>query len=198
MYFENKLLDTKIFLIFIFILIVSANFLAEIFPCRLQYLLKNNMLVKHLFGFFTILFFVRLSNSDDKNLLNIIKHSFLLYLIFILISKSNIYFFYFILLCLGITYIINLQKEDDTEKFKNNEINQQEYDKKIKTYDIITYVIYILIFIATIIGIFIYMGEKKIEYKKKFNYLTFFIGSPKCINKSPDFNFIKALKAHFL
>jgi len=198
MYFEDKLLDTKIFLIFIFILIVSANFLAEIFPCRLQYLLRNNMLVKHLFGFFTILFFVRLSNSDDKNLLNIIKHSFLLYLIFVLISKSNIYFFYFILLCLGITYIINLQKEDDAEKFKNNEINNEEYNKKIKTYDIITYVIYILIFIATIIGIFIYMGEKKIEYKKKFNYLTFFIGRAKCINKSPDFNFIKALKANFL
>ena len=198
MYFEDKLLETKIFLIFIFILMVSANFLAEIFPCRLQYLLRNNMLVKHLFGFFTILFFVRLSNSDDKNLFNIIKKSFLLYIIFVLISKSNIYFFYFILLCLGITYIINLQKEDDAEKFKNNEINKQEYDENIKTYDTITYVIYILIFIAIIIGIFVYMGEKKIEYNKKFNYLTFFIGRPICINKSPDFNLIKALKAHFL
>jgi hypothetical protein len=60
---KNIIVESNIFCIFIFILIVSANFLAEIFPCRLQHLLRSNMLVKHIFGLFTMIFFVVLSSG---------------------------------------------------------------------------------------------------------------------------------------
>lgn len=44
--------------IFILLLIISANYLADLFPCRLRELLENNIYVKHLFGYLTLLFFV--------------------------------------------------------------------------------------------------------------------------------------------
>ena len=205
---KNTLLDTKLFSIFIFILIISANFLAEIFPCRLQNVLRSNMIIKHIFGFFTLVFFVGLSSSDEnKNLYITIKDAFLLYILFILISKCNISLFYIIMIFLGITYIINILKDEENEKIKkdNNdkldekEINNRlrEHNNKINIYNNITYILYILIIVLIIIGVLIYMGEKKIEYKNNFKYFTFFMGKPSCIGKSPDTNFINSLKIHF-
>ena len=36
-----------------------------------------------------------------------------------------------------------------------------------------------------IIGFILYLGEKKIEYKDKFNYITFIFGKPSCTNIFP-------------
>ena len=89
---KNVVVNSNIFCIFIFILIISANFLAEIFPCRLQDALRNNMYLKHLFGLFTMIFFVVLtSNLENKNYLYI--RSIILYIIFILITRTHHYFF---------------------------------------------------------------------------------------------------------
>ena len=91
----NFVVDSNIFCIFIFFLIISANFLAELFPCRLQYILRNNMVIKHLFGLFTMIFFVVLSSGiKNKNILKIMLTAFVLYIIFILITKCNINIFY--------------------------------------------------------------------------------------------------------
>ena len=210
---KNLLVDSNIFCIFIFILIISANFLAQIFPCRLQHVLRNNMFIKHVFGLFTMIFFVVLSSEiKNKNIFNIVNSSFLLYILFILIAKCQIYVFYIILLFLGITYIIHIVKQEEIESSKNdsnekdsNEKDSNEKDSNEKDsnkerhsiYDNIIYVLYILIIILIILGVIMYMGEKKIEYKKKFDYITFFIGKPLCIGKSPKVNVIESFKNAF-
>ena len=191
---KHILIDSNIFCIFIFILIVSANFLAEIFPCRIQYLLRSNMYVKHIFGLFTMIFFVVLSSGiKDKDIFTIVQISTLLYILFILISKSQIYTFYFILMLLCITYIIHIIKE----KEKENKDEKNDTLEKINNYEYIMYVLYILIIIITILGVILYMGEKKIEYKNSFKYITFFFGKPSCKGKSPNVNLFKSLKYAF-
>ena len=191
---KQILIDSNIFCIFIFILIVSANFLAEIFPCRIQYLLRSNMYVKHIFGLFTMIFFVVLSSGiKDKDIFTIVQISTLLYILFILISKSQIYTFYFILMLLCITYIIHIIKE----KEKENKDEKNDTLEKINNYEYIMYVLYILIIIITILGVILYMGEKKIEYKNSFKYITFFFGKPSCKGKSPNVNLFKSLKYAF-
>ena len=197
-YMKEILINTNIFCVFIFILIVSANFLAETFPCRMQYLLRSNMLVKHLFGFFTMIFFVVLSSGiKGQNIFKIVQSSFLLYILFILISKSQIYIFYIILLFLCITYIINIIKEEEKENLKKDEKIDKLINEKINNYEYTIYVLYILIIILTIIGVILYIGEKKIEYKNTFSYITFFFGKPSCKGKSPNTNLFKALKYAF-
>ena len=190
---KNLLIESNMFCIFIFILIVSANFLAEIFPCRLQYVLRNNMFIKHLFGLFTMIFFVVLSSGiENKNIFNITKSSFLLYILFILITKCQIYAFLIILLLLGLSYIVHIIKQEE------NENDKKTTDKKKYTiYDNIMYILYILIILTVIIGVILYIGEKKIEYKKDFNYITFILGKPLCKGKSPNVNIIEAFKQSF-
>lgn len=187
----NFVVDSNIFCIFIFFLIISANFLAELFPCRLQYILRNNMVIKHLFGLFTMIFFVVLSSGiKNKNILKIMLTAFVLYIIFILITKCNINIFFIIILLLGTTYIINIIKEDEIESSKKELDENNIYDK-------ITFILYILIIVFIILGVLLYIGEKKIEYKKDFNYITFFVGKSVCKGESPGRNMLEAIKHIF-
>ena len=212
---KNLLVDSNIFCIFIFILIVSANFLAEIFPCRLQNVLLNNMFIKHVFGLFTMIFFVVLSSDlKNKNIFNVVNNSVFLYILFILISKCHVYAFYVVLLLLGLTYIIHIVKREEIEKQESyvndskkesnendskKESNENDSKKEIPstTYDTMIYVLYILIIIFTILGVLLYLGEKKIEYNTKFDYFTFFIGKPLCSWKDTNVTFIEAFKNAF-
>ena len=83
-------LDIPLHGAFLMILIVSANFLAETFPCKIQSLLKSSMVAKHFFGLLTMTFFVVLTLPNAPNdLVTIIKQSIILYIFFVLISKTN-------------------------------------------------------------------------------------------------------------
>ena len=74
--------------IFIFTLIISGNFLAQLFPCKIQEALSHNTLVKHLFGYFFFFFFGILAIPELANISGMIS-SLALYLIFLINSKIN-------------------------------------------------------------------------------------------------------------
>ena len=95
------------------------------------------------------------------------------------------------MLFLATTYIINIIKDEEDEN------NKESKENKDNIYDTITFILYILIFIFIILGVLLYMGEKKIEYKKNFNYITFFIGKSACKGDSPNVNVIEAIKHIF-
>ena len=183
--------------IFVLILIISAGFILQIFPCRLQNALNTNMYLKHLFGFFTLLFVVVI-NSSLKNRKYIFLKSLLLYIFFILLTKTDYNFLIVILILLGLTYVIFLEKDRlENEKDKNPNTKTPDEDKKISFYTNIINIIYIVIILFTIVGVFAYMGEKKLEYKKSFNYITFFIGKTDCKNTIKSAPIIKSLKHAF-
>ena len=84
-----------LYTIFILVLIISANFLAQLFPCRLQQVFNESMFTKHLFGFFTMIFFVVLSAPmEDKSLKIVIPKAFTLYILFRLLTIVNKKIFY--------------------------------------------------------------------------------------------------------
>ena len=208
---RQTITENNIFNIFIFILIISGNFMALV-PCKLQDELNNNMYVKHLFGLFTMIFFVTLAAPvKDKTISAVTLNSFLLYLLFILITKVHVKIFYVIAVLLGSTYITVLLKEADigtinanasATDVKNNDTMEQskENPKKVilnnqlKIYYNVIFYSYIFILLLTIIGVLAYMGEKKIEYKKNFKYVTFFLGKTVCKHSSSNIDMIKALR----
>ena len=208
---RQTITETNIFTIFIFILIISGNFMALV-PCKLQDELNNNMYVKHLFGLFTMIFFVTLAAPvKDKTISAVTFNSFLLYLLFILITKVHVKIFYVIAGLLGTTYIAVLLKEADLDKInanasatdvKNNDTMEQSNKQaekiiltnQLKIYDNVIFYSYIFILLLTIIGVLAYMGEKKIEYKKNFKYVTFFLGKIVCKHSSSNIDMIKALR----
>ena len=208
---RQTITETNIFTIFIFILIISGNFMALV-PCKLQDELNNNMYVKHLFGLFTMIFFVTLAAPvKDKTISAVTFNSFLLYLLFILITKVHVKIFYVIAGLLGTTYIAVLLKEADLDKInanasatdvKNNDTMEQAKENpknviltnQLKIYDSVIFYSYILILILTFIGVLAYMGEKKIEYKKNFKYVTFFLGKTVCKHSTSNIDMLKALR----
>lgn len=171
----NYLLKIPAEAVFVMILIVSANFLAETFPCKIQSLLHNSMLTKHFFGFMTMMFFVVIALPNaSTNVLTIFFQSVMLYIIFICVSKTHSSVFILLMFAFGIQYILDLIRKD--LKSKNNE----QLKNKIKYIDTITFIFKIFSFVLIIFGLLAYMGEKKLEYTKNFRYDFFFLGKPKC------------------
>jgi hypothetical protein len=159
-----------------------------------------------------MIFFVTLAAPvKDKTISAVTLNSFLLYLLFILITKVHVKIFYVIAVLLGSTYITVLLKEADigtinanasATDVKNNDTMEQSKENpknvilnnQLKIYDNIIFYSYILILLLTFIGVLAYMGEKKLEYKKNFKYVTFFLGKTVCKHSTSNIDMIKALR----
>jgi hypothetical protein len=124
---------------------------------------------------------VLLENIPDKSLYKIFSISFYLYVIFILISKTEYGFFIPILIITAVIYILFLKREELNKQAETASKNEKE--KIDKTHDFIIKVnngLIVVMFILTVIGFLVYMGRKKFEYKNNFNYLTFVFGKIEC------------------
>ena len=56
---------------FLFVLVISGNYIGELLPCKIQKIMTESMIVKHFFGYLTILFLVLLTIPDIQKMLNI-------------------------------------------------------------------------------------------------------------------------------
>ena len=197
---ENNIVTTESLLsIFIFTLIISGNFLAELFPCKIQHMLTNNIIIKHIFGFLTLFFFGSLTfPSLSKNIDGMI-HTLILYVIFIITAKTPYKIWLSIFFIYTFLYILHIIVTDYESKISDNKNSKQilQYKYRINVLKQIQKLCIIIIPILTIVGLTIYMGEKKFEYGNKFNYWTFFTGKPVCVNKSPKISFTQSLKHAF-
>jgi hypothetical protein len=187
---------------FILILVIISALYLETFPCKFIRVIKENIYLKHFIGFLTMIFFVVLTSPiKNKKIFNVIKKSFIMYIIFIFLIKTNYHFFIAILILLGILYISMLNKYDliDEMNNENDKTKKEELDNKINTIIVINNTIFIIVIILIIVGFLIYMGQKKIEYKDKFNYLTFIFGKIECKNTNVDkeISLLKGLTSSF-
>jgi len=182
-----------VYSIFIFILLISAGEILNIFPCSVIDIIENNIYMKHFIGFLTMIFFVVLVVPiPDKKLNNILSKSALMYAIFIVISKTESQFFIPIIVLLGIIYLLILKKVEYRETIERKE-NVQETLKKIDTIVLINNSILIIIAVLVIIGFVLYLGRKKYEYSSDFSYITFMFGKNVCSKTAPTITFNNAL-----
>lgn len=174
----NDIVVTSPKSIFILYLIISGNFLANLFGCRTQEALNNNMWLKHLLGFMTMYFFVVLVDSKSKlsdSPRTQMLFTLLFYVIFIITTRMDYKWWLAFIIGLSIIYILQVYKDHD----KTEEQERQQ----LETYQ--RYLIY-TVGIIIILGFMIYVGRKKTEYGDNFNYLTFLLGKTSCsFNKEP-------------
>ena len=190
--------------VFVLFLIIASNYIGELFPCRVQNLLIGNVYLKHFIAFLTLMFFVVLtdSSSQKKKFMVIFTDSIKLYFLWLLLINCDKKFFVVGLILLGILYILQLIKNDYiNEKIEDKQVNDEnKYEKDEKALQLIKNIeriIFIIFFIVLVLGFTVYMGEKKIEYKNKFNYITFIFGKPSCRGKSPEVKYLEAFKSAF-
>lgn len=186
--------------VFIFILLIAAGEIMNIFPCSFIEVIENNIYLKHFIGFLTMTFFVVLIVPiPDKKLNNILSKSLMMYIIFILITKTEPRFSIPIIVLLGITYLLVLKKVEYREEIEKNVNIQHKKDilDKINTIVLINNSILILIAVLLITGFILYLGRKKYEYGADFNYVTFILGRNVCNKTLSTITYNKALEHLF-
>ena len=168
--------------VFVFILIITGNYLGELMPCRVRKELNENMILKHICGYLTLVFFAILTIFKTTQL-NILLLSAFVYIYFLVLSKTNWRIWLTVVSMLAISYFLYLFKlvyDDTHDKDKSN------IQTLIANYsDYIQKTLVSIAFFLTFIGFFAYMGNKKREYGKDFSYITFILGNVGCIGKSP-------------
>lgn len=158
--------------LFLFYLLISSNFLDTLYSCRTQYVLTNNMFIKHFIGLFTFYISVVLVNEDKQSPLDQIGISIILYILFIMTTRCDSRVFIILIILLFSGFIM-----DKIKNFYFNDSKHLDIKQHIST---IQTSIYIIAMIITIYGCIVYLGRKKIEYKKDFSYYIFIFGKPDC------------------
>jgi len=175
------------YLLIIFISLVS-NDVKDVLSCQMRYEIDNNIYFRHIIGILLFFAFImslggwsfdkkiddmKLNNPFSANVFDSIIHAIIIYMIFLLSSKSkfwiNIIFFSFLLLI----YIINTQRD---YYYIRNLIDDDTNTKLINLE-------YFLVFVAVlilIIGVIDYLIYQKKEYGSNFSYSKFIIGVNTC------------------
>ena len=89
--------------VFILFLIIASNYIGELFPCKMQSILVENVYLKHFIAFLTLMFFVVLTDPFIGTSFNkIIENSFKMYVVFLLLINNNKNFFILAIILLGV------------------------------------------------------------------------------------------------
>tara|TARA_B100001564_G_scaffold33289_2_gene24387 strand:- start:2579 stop:3184 length:606 start_codon:yes stop_codon:yes gene_type:complete len=173
--------------IFLFIFVISGNYLGQLLGCRLIYLLNENIITKHILGFITLFLTLAFTIDINTSLVKLFNISCILYILFILSSKTTKYINYLLIFIFLISFIIQLYKDRLKKKKIINKINKNEKQhlEYIEKYN--NYIVKIIIGLL-IIGLLIYIGEQKRSYKENFNYYTFFVGEVNCNEGTENIN----------
>ena len=194
-YENNYLLQTTP--IFIFILLISGNYIGELLPCKIQKFVKEDMYFKHVLGFMTLLFFVVVTMPSvfgDKIILN----SIILYIFYLFFIKTHYVFWSINVILFSIIYLADIHLGNIDNNNKDNNKDNNSVSKEMYLFEQVRIIMLVLIMMLTIFGFLIYLGNKKREYGKKFTYLMFFLGRPSCRGTSPDIkSYLEEIKYAF-
>lgn len=167
-----KMREPPLYMVFVLYLIISSNFLAQLFPCRLQHVMNSNMLVKHLAGYMTLLFFVVLASGEEYSASSALLASLYVYALFWFSTRIS---FPYLLAFLGLGAALYLVHLYENEKGSLRE----PWMRTTKN------ALHILMLVVAVLGFLVYWAEKKLEYKKQFSFWVFAMGKPTCRSRSP-------------
>lgn len=179
MLFENiniTQLSSLVSQLSIFLFIIAGNYAGDLYSCGLRHLFNEYMILKHIIGFFIMLFFIGLIQKEARLVIKIIQSLFL-YFWYILIMRapSIITLITIILIC--IIFLINIYIEDIKNKNNQSNNNNKENDSKITYYENIANILFIISFFISLIGTIIFVFLLKNKLGNNFNTYKFLLGS---------------------
>ena len=177
--------------VFVLYLVLAGQFLDPLFPCHSKRLLENSMVLRHILGYLTLLFFVVIIDEFTDAITSapiILGLCAAVYAWFVLSSKMTGPTWIALMITLSTLYLVDLfvsriEKPSDELKQWVSWANTA----------LITLAIGL-----TLVGLVAYMGEKKLDYGRSFSYLTFFLGKETCSGTISSVPFWKAICAAFL
>ena len=170
-------------------LVISSNFLGNLFGCRIQQLFANNMPMKHLLAFLTVFFLIVISNPPEGYTIHqTLVLTTAIYAWFFLTTKMHISFWIPMILAVFLAFVLYTYKKEAKTDLSKERQNMME---KIQTVAIL------FAGILTVIGVAAYYGEKKLEYDADFDATTFWLGKPDCKYATPPSSISDSLSAIF-
>jgi hypothetical protein len=175
--------------LFLLYLMVSSNYLGSLFGCRVQHLMENNMLIKHVLAFFALYFTISLMDrqSVEQSPIKKVLHALGIYGLFVVSTKMHYKIWSIYILMLAVIYTISILR-------KQSDLIKPEHHEKVDTVQ--RWLMYASLAIL-VVGFFFYYGEKKLEFKKKFKFWDFLIGNPKCQHRTMQTSISKRARAIF-
>lgn len=177
--------------VFILYLVLAGSFLQPLFPCHSTRLIGNSMIIRHLLGFLTLIFFVVVTDTEIDDYLplgTILAVSTVIYIWFLLSSRMSANWWIGLVFLLATLYMVDLYESRATSKLSPTvELWLDRAKKALIGGGLLT----------TLIGFLIYVGEKKLEFRSDFDYLTFFLGKEECSNTPSTATYWQALQAAF-
>lgn len=160
--------------IFLLILAVSGNFVAETMGCKTQKLLTESMLAKHAIIYLIIYFALGFTSTNTPHPIDLAKNALSIWIIFLLFTKMSLPFTIIVFLLLALRYIlhtyIEYYKSDGEEK--NKDI--------IKQLTLIGNNMLYLIIGLVILGFSLYFRRQYNDYYKTWSTFKFIFGVNKC------------------
>jgi len=176
--------------VFILYLVLAGSFLQSLFPCHSTRLIGNSMLIRHILGFLTLIFFVVVTDTEIDDYMplgTILAVATAIYAWFIVSSRMSAYWWVGLVFLLAALYLVDLYESRQKKLAPDTEL----WLERTKTGLIGTALA------TTLIGFLIYVGEKKLEFRGDFNWLTFFLGKEKCGDTPSAIPYMQALAAAF-
>lgn len=161
--------------VFLLILAISGNFVAETLGCKTQKLLTNNMVAKHMVSIFVLYFSLGLFSDKKADPKQTIKMTLIIYIMFVLFTKMDIKFTIIVFSLLAINYIIS----NYVDYYSTFEESSDEY-KKVQTLNKIQRYLITMIGILIIIGFTLYFKKQYKDYNKNWSTKHFLLGKKNC------------------
>ena len=89
--------------------------------------------------------------------------------------------------------MLNLKKKE----IKAEQSDDKAKEEPLRIISIMTQSISIMSYILLVSGFFIYLGQKKLEYKDKFSYFTFLLGKTECKDSGPQTSYVSGIMHAF-
>jgi hypothetical protein len=170
---------------------ILFGYLSVLLNCDLQRFIRSHPLAMHLVGILAFFFLFTVLDSQNTSDITVVwVKTILIYIMFILITKSK---WYFVVPVMILLLIDQSMKKDlafhkarlDKDKSKERKDIVDMKEKRVENW---SSVINKLIYAIVIIGTAHYVYLQKLEYKKKFSWSAFFLGvSRNCKHTMPDY-----------
>ena len=177
--FTNKIVINLVSSTILFLCVSSSSFTSLSLGCQVQKLLKESVFANHILGIICLFFFVTIITPLNyvkngtvvkENTKSMIKRTLIIYLLYILISKTNWKVSTFILFGLIAIYFLSLINRDYYKEKNANILKAQNYIAN-------------LLVLVLFVGFIMYFNRKYREHSKTpdgFSIIKFLLGTGKC------------------
>ena len=108
--------------LFALLVIISGNFLGDLFPKNVRKVLETNVYMKHVFAFMTLVFFVFLTMPEIQ--LQGVSIVFAIYFLFLMTSKLQPFTWFTLVFLISLLYVLEIREEKLIQHYEENKDNK--------------------------------------------------------------------------